>query len=348
MSSPDGERRGSPAVLTSLWAEDDRAWNSAVDVLDRRRQGWLWFVLHFAWVARRYPCVLLLGSMGRRDLYQDLVIALLVRRVTHRRARIVLTDCTWSQGSKALSGDRRVVARVLRVAHRLLVRGLDGPRTVFCVLSEDERRVFPATWGVAPQRVVATPFSHTVWDHDGVVPPRGDYVFAGGDSMRDYDLLLRACRGLDLRVVVGTRLPLPDAPPNVEVGPLSHEEFMDSLLGAGAVVVPLRDDGYRSAGQQTYLNAMLLEKPVVVTDALGVRDIIVDGVDGMVVPAEPSALRAALVRCLSPGDEDEVARMGREARQKVLRDFTPAAYRGRILEVAYAGLHGRGSDASPA
>ena len=328
-----GRARPAAEVLSTIWSGDDQAWNDAVDVADGRNARWLPFVLSTAWAARRYRTLVLLGSLGRRDLYRDLVIAVLVRRCTNRRARIVLTDCTWSPGSATLAGGRRWLQRLLVVGHRALVRAVDGPSTVFCVLTEAERRIFPAAWQVPAGRVVATPFSHTMWDHEDLVPPRGDYVFAGGDSMRDYDLLVEACRGLDAPVVIATRLPVADPPANVRVSAMSHEDYVQALLGAGVVVVPLRDDGHRSAGQQTYLNAMLLGKPVVVTDSLGVRELVTDGVDGFVSAADPVALRAALERCLSRS-ADELDELGRVARQSVLRSSRPTDYLARLLDVA--------------
>jgi glycosyltransferase involved in cell wall biosynthesis len=332
------------SVLSSQWDDSDPLWNAEVDVLDRRRHSWPGFVLRFAWTARRYRTVVLLGSLGRRDLYQDLVVAVLARRVTHRQVNVVLTDCTWSPGSAALSGGRPLLQRLLTAAHRLLVRAVDGPRTTFCVLTEAERQRFPGLWGVAPERVVATPFSHTMWDDADVVPPRGDYVFAGGNSMRDYDLLMDACRGLDAEVRVATHLHVRDVPPNVTVAPLGHGEYVEALKGAGVVVVPLEDDGHRSAGQQTYLNAMLLGKPVVVTDSLGVREVVTDGVDGYVAPPSPAGLRTALERALRPADPEETARIGHAARETVLRDYTPGHYLARLVAVARRAERRSGSD----
>lgn len=320
-------------ILGSIWSTDPR-WVDTVDVIDRREQRWLSFVLTFAWTARRYPTVVLLGSVGRRDLYQDLVIAVLVRRVTAPGTRIVLTDCTWSPGSAALSGGRAGLHQVLALLHRLLVRAIDGPRTTFCVLTAAEQRSFPDHWGVARDRVVCTPFSHTLYEHEDVVPARGDYVFAGGDSMRDYDLLMSACRGLDAQVLVASRQQIVDPPSNVTVRAMSHDDYVRALLGAGVVAVPLRDDGWRSAGQQTYLNAMLLGKPVVVTDALGVTEVVSDAVDGFIVPSDPDCLRAALARCIATDHSEEIDRIGRTARDRVLGNYMPGHYLHRVLDVA--------------
>lgn len=343
--------RRAAAVLSTMWDPGNDEWNAVVDVREATEQGLLLFILSFAWAARRYRAVVLLGSMGRADRYRDLFIGILIRRVVSPRTRIVLTDCTWSPGSVSLSGERAFAVGLTRGAHRSLVRALNGPRTVFCVLTEAERRLFPQHWSVPAERVVTTPFSHTVWEQDHLgpeqvedpVPARGDYVFAGGDSMRDYDLLIEASRGLGAPVVVATNLPLDDVPDNVRVGPLSHEDFMDALTGAGAVAVPLRNDGHRSAGQQTYLNAMLYAKPVVVTDSMGVREIITDGEDGVVVPAEPDAVRAALQGCLAPAAAADMDRIGRAARRTVLSRHTPRHYRSRLLEIALDGSSGRRS-----
>jgi glycosyltransferase involved in cell wall biosynthesis len=129
-------------------------------------------------------------------------------------------------------------------------------------------------------------------------------------------------------------------PRNVRAEAVSHERFVELLLGAGVVVVPLQDDGHRSAGQQTYLNAMLAEKPVVVTDAMGVREVVTDGVDGIVVPPTAQALRAALERCLSDAARTETAELGRRARETVLRSYTPEDYWRRLVRVVHTPSNG--------
>ena len=60
---------------------------------------------------------------------------------------------------------------------------------------------------------------------------------------------------------------------------------------------------------------MVLGKPVVVTDALGVRDYVEDRRTGLIVPpGDPAAMRAALDWLLDPANASEVRAMGERAR----------------------------------
>ena len=101
---------------------------------------------------------------------------------------------------------------------------------------------------------------------------------------------------------------------------------------AAVVVVPLLADTDRSAGQQTYLNAMGRGKPVVVTDAPGVRDYITHDETGLIVPNEPEALADAVNRVLT--DRALARRLGDAARADVLSRFALGAYVTRLLELA--------------
>lgn len=163
---------------------------------------------------------------------------------------------------------------------------------------------------------------------------RGDYVFAGGDSMRDYALLLDAVRGTGIPVRIATRLVLADIPDNVLVRELTHARYLREMASARAVVVPLLDDGYRSAGQQTYLNAMLLQKPTVITDSPGVREIVTDGEDALVVRPTAEAMRSQLDRLWRQVPEEYLDDLGRRAKETVLRKYTPEDYRARLLQLA--------------
>jgi glycosyltransferase involved in cell wall biosynthesis len=99
-------------------------------------------------------------------------------------------------------------------------------------------------------------------------------------------------------------------------------------------VVPLLPGLRRSAGQQTYLNGMVLGKPVVVSDVPGAREHVVDGETGLLVPpGDAAALAEALRWVLDPANADAVARMGARAREAVLTEAAPDRYVERLLDV---------------
>jgi hypothetical protein len=143
--------------------------------------------------------VVLDGGIGVRDGYVDRVAAaLLARRRTP--PRVVITDSTWTPGP----------------ARRAVLRAWDTPRTTYCVLSGEERDRFPASWGVAPERVAVTPFYWTLPEDAPDAAPGGTGVFAGGDSLRDHAALLAAVADLDVPTVVASRArPPAPVPPHV-------------------------------------------------------------------------------------------------------------------------------------
>ncbi len=124
---------------------------------------------------------------------------------------------------------------------------------------------------------------------------------------------------------------------NVRAGALSHADYVDELRRARVVVVALAENRWRSAGKQTYLNAMALGKPVVVTDTMGVRDYVEDGVTGLVVaPGDARAMGEAVRWTLDPANGEAVRAMTKRARDAVRERFTLDRYLARLLEVASA------------
>lgn len=306
-------------ALTPVQLERWREWGVVIDRRDHRR---LSLAARIAARAGEFDALLLDGSVGAGELYSDLLGA---AGASHRPRGpyVVISDATWKRGTNAAD----------RLAGKALIRAIDSPRVRYCVLSTAELDRFPQSWGVDPSRVVFTPFCITLTDEE-LDDPTSDNggVFAGGDSVRDYAPLLEAARDLEAPVTVATRiLGTVEAPAHVRVGPVPHDEFNRLLRAATVVVVPLQRDLERSAGQQTYLNAMALGKLVVVTDSPGARDYIEDGVTGLIVPpADAAALGAALTWCLDPGQADAQWAMRERARETARTMFSVDAYFDRL------------------
>ncbi len=262
--------------------------------------------------------VVLDGAIGWRGAYLDRVAAAgLARR--RRSPRVVFTDSTWTPGP----------------ARRVALRAFDSPRTTYCVLSTAEQQSFPDDWGVNPVRVAYTPFYWTLPATPSKPRLDGSGVFAGGDSLRDYRALLAAAHGLRTRITVASRQrPAGPVPDNVEVAPVPPARFLSLLAASAVVVVPLRSGLVRSAGQQTYLNAMALGKVVIVTDAPGVKDHIDAGETGLVVPpCDPAALADALAWATDPANSNECRDIGLRAHTVALERFSPDQYVARLLAV---------------
>lgn len=321
----DMPRTVPPRTLSPLYWPKRAAWMARVEVLNEAQRPAITVLRRLA-TAIDYAAVVLDGAKGGRVRLANLGAAMLLARRASGPT-VIITECTWSRGSGFLD----------RAARNIGLGAIESPRVVYCVLSSDERRLFPVTWRVDPARVVFTPFYYTINEEDLAAPTSEDGgVFAGGDSLRDYEPLLRASRSLQAPVTVATRLldGRRDLPVNVSAGRVAHTRFMELMRKASVVVVALARTSERSAGQQTYLNAMAFGKLVIVPDVIGVRDYISNGKTGLIVPpGDTEALAAALRWALDPSNRASVSEMAARAREDVRARFSPDLYVERILEV---------------
>lgn len=361
-AAPDlapGTRPGHVArFVTTIINPEHPGWEPRATMLDRDALSIPALIHAIVREGRRHDAALLLGAVPARGGYADLIAAGRLARQPDPPL-VVLSECTWEPGSASLAAalDRVVPGLGSRMPleqlTRRAIRAMDGPRVVYCVLSEEDRRSFIPTWGVPPERVVVTRFGASLPEEILERPGRrGDYVFAGGDPLRDYDLLAEASRGLGAEVHVATRRWRPDPsalPPNVHAGALAHEEFVERLAGCGVVVVPMAGGRMRSAGQQTFLNAMALGKPVVISDAVGVREYVTDREHALVVPTgDAREMHRALAWVLDPANGREVDAMVDRARALVDERFRFSHYEGRLMAVVdeYLELLGRPAEAA--
>ena len=330
----DGARVPAPAYATTYvypWHERWCAETIAFDVRTGR-------LAALVGLLRAPGPAVLHGATGFQRGYVDLIAA---AGRAHGSWPVLLCDATWEPGSRVLDrafGARRPLGfdpppRRGRRFSRALIAAMDSERVHYGVLSTHELTSFPATWGVDPARVHFTPFCATASDLDPV--PGGHGVLASGSSLRDYRGLIDAAPRIVGLVTIATSLalgPPPASAPNLETGFFTSAEHEERMRAAAVVVVPLVADSARSAGQQTYLNAMARGKPVVVTDAPGVRDYVRDGETGLVVPNEADALASAVNRLLRDGSY--ARRLGAAARERVLGTYTVRHYVDRVLALA--------------
>lgn len=128
------------------------------------------------------------------------------------------------------------------------------------------------------------------------------------------------------------RLPSEDRQRIRVLGPVDEAEKRDLLAAADVVAMPSRTDSFGLV----YLEAWLYGKPVIGAQTWGVRDVIDDGVDGILVPFDDAeALARALWTLLSsPGLRGQ---MGRSGETKVRRLHTWDIKYGVVREI-YAEL----------
>jgi glycosyltransferase involved in cell wall biosynthesis len=118
-------------------------------------------------------------------------------------------------------------------------------------------------------------------------------------------------------------------------GFVPNDELQALYARAAVVACPSRREGFGVA----CLEAMAHARPVVATSVGGLRDLVVDGHTGLVVPPrDPEALRAALRRLL--GDSELRRRFGKAGRQRAQERFSWGAVTDATLE-AYADATAR-------
>jgi hypothetical protein len=325
---PDPAQRRKPILATM--PGPDPLWNTYVEDYLPENAGSLQDYRALLKLAKDREILILNGSVGRKQRYRDLVFAILLKFTHFRPPPILIQDATWEPRSAALESEFPFLSRFLPKLARLAISFIDGPHVRYAVLSTQEVATFPQVWGVDAHRVVFQPFPNTLHQYRGM-PTRDDgYLFSGGNAVRDYGLLESAIAGTDIPTRIATKWQPTQGLPNLKVGVTSHDDFMTLLANAHAVVIPLRQS-VRSAGQQSYLNAMGLAKPVIVTEAPGVHDYIVDGVTGVIVPPSAEALRTAILHVMDPANADFYREMGQRAREDVFKRFTEEHFRHGLL-----------------
>lgn len=179
------------------------------------------------------------------------------------------------------------------------------------LLGAREVRIVPH--GIEAPGVVADPDS----------PP---HVLYAGRLSEEKGILefLEASDGLP-RVVVG------DGPLRARVpesrGQIAHDRLGEFYERAAVVCVPSRREGYGVVARE----AMAYGRPVVATAVGGLRDAVVDGVTGLLVPVgRPEELRSALGSLLA--DPERAAELGANARARALRDYSWPVATAALLE----------------
>ncbi len=110
---------------------------------------------------------------------------------------------------------------------------------------------------------------------------------------------------------------------------LGHVDDMPSLLRSVQVVAL---PSYREGLPKGLIEAAACGLPLVTTDVPGCREVVTDGVDGLLVPVkDANALAAAILRL--QGDADLRRRLGAAARVKAEQEFDERIVVGRTLAV---------------
>ena len=276
--------------------------------------------------ATRPTKVALLDSSSGR-IHPDLLAAALLGFLPRsHRPLVVFMGAMWQKDAGIKGFFQKMI---LRLADKAIIR--------YAVQSTDEIPLFSAAWDIPESKLRFVPYFFTLTEQilASPAPPQENHIFAGGNSHRDYLPYLEAIDALrEYEFVIATNLlEGKTLPPNVRAAPVSRSEFARLMRSSRAVVVPMKRNLIRAVGQQTYLNAMLLGKPTIVTNALGVRDHVMDGKTAIVVDGSPKSYVDAIQKVLDPANKTEIDKMCRTAHKIVLEQFNFQNHATRLLAV---------------
>lgn len=270
-------------------------------------------------LSRNYD-VVILGGNRKSNLF-----AILSTLLPGKRPPILMVDCLWYKPRNWF------LLGLKRLQFRVMARAINK----FVVWASHEVRDYASVFRIPEQKFQYIPHHHTLEGYQFEVS-NGDYIFSGGDGERDYETLLKAVEGLGVRLVIATRLskwngdiPFTD---QVKAFPTSHSDFRKWMAASRLVVVPMKKGLLHSGGQQTYLSAMAMGKPVIVADDLGAKDYIENGVNGFIVSAgDAKGLRKAIKLVL--GDANLAKTISSNA-LRTYKTFSTTGCMEKIIETA--------------
>jgi glycosyltransferase involved in cell wall biosynthesis len=235
--------------------------------------------------------------------------ALLARRLARARVPIVLdVHGDWRTFTRLYgSPGRRILSPVADLVAGAALRRSDAVRTISGYTTDLVRSYGVEPVAVFPAFMDLEPFL----GEPKPLPERPQALFVGVlEHYKDVDGLAaawrlaaprvpgaRLCvvgRGTRRRVVDELVRDLPEQ--TVWREQLSSPEVADALDGSTALVLPSRSEGMG----RVLVEALCRSRPVVATSVGGIRDVIEDGVNGILIPPrDPQALADALVRILT-------------------------------------------------
>jgi glycosyltransferase involved in cell wall biosynthesis len=249
------------------------------------------------------------------------ILALIKLRLLPRPERLLVMAC-FIHGNRA----RAIVNRAWRM--------LRFPGLGFITFSPGEARNLVDEVGIAPEAV-----HFHLWrqDLDGKAEQQSDkgYIFAGGFSNRDYDLLIEACRHIAVPLVIvasDNNQIMADLPAHVTVHRnLPEQEFEALLAGATLVAMPLKSQG-EACGQSVLLRVLRNGKPMVTTRHEAIEAYLGKDYPGFVERDDVAAMRANLERALGDGAyRTQLEQAIRRADEAMSRHDAPGAEIARFL-----------------
>jgi hypothetical protein len=229
---------------------------------------------------------------------------------------------------------------ILRFLSRHLFRRVDH----YLVHSQHDIEISGDLYGIPAERFTFWPYVRSVPPAQGEpdpaypFPDRRPFIISYGSNARDYGTFCQALNGAPLDAIVVARewnLKGITLPPNVRALSGIPMSQCDKLVSQSLFTVFPLDCTEPSCGQISIVTSLMLGKPVICTDWMGVRDYIEHGVNGLLVPPnDPAALRQQMLSLAR--DKDLYARLSRGALEWSKRHADPVLLQQKIDDLVTA------------
>ncbi|MCZ0963434.1 glycosyltransferase family 4 protein [Paracoccus benzoatiresistens] len=245
----------------------------------------------------------------------------LLKRIFRQKVRIIAYN--FNLGALP-QGPRRTLARLAA-----------GQIDRFVVHSPLEVPSYAEYLGVPSEKVSFIPLQRGKIDIAREEEAREPYLLALGSANRDYASLIAAVDELGIRTIIVTRPEaieaLPRSPHVTFMSGLSQRQCNELMARARISVTPVANQETAS-GQITFLTAMQLGVPVVVTRCPGTAGYIEDGRTGLLVePGDVGHLKSAIEALWTSEARRSV--LAEEAQRESLHRFSDKAAANSLRQI---------------
>lgn len=250
----------------------------------------------------------------------------------------------WIALKETLAGswNGRLMTALLSLCYRQVRRGGDYESVKAWVAVSDEMREIFRRGGWFPDRLHSVRHSWHLTTSELTEKDDGHFLFLGRmiepKGVRFIVDLWKDAALKDKTLIMAGQGPLadelrPQSPPNVRwVGQIEGETKRKLVAGCRAIVFPcLWAEPLSTVAYEAYERG----RPILASNLGGMKEIILDGKTGSLLPpGDP----AAWIRAITQLDESEARRLGREGRQWLEANVTPEVWNRHFSRIALSVL----------
>jgi glycosyltransferase involved in cell wall biosynthesis len=146
------------------------------------------------------------------------------------------------------------------------------------------------------------------------------FLLAVGKSNRDYKFLIDSLNGSEYKVKILCNTLNEKHQDNIEIyNNIFGKEYLKLLKQCYAVIIPLKDENI-SSGQLVMLQAMMLEKPIIITKSNTISDYVKDDFNAIIIEKNQRELINAINRINEQEFYKEITKNGRKKFEEELTE----------------------------